>query len=69
MNATDAHTVNTQMLCREAGIHRVTVNHAMHCGLIARGKRRNGVRGVWWTPAQANRFLKLRGHQGAIFKD
>jgi len=67
--ATDSHTINTQMICRMASIHRGTVNQAVHVGLIAAGRRRRGVRGVWWSAADANKFLRRRGHLGPWFAE
>ncbi|MEI6870710.1 MAG: hypothetical protein WCL08_00370 [Verrucomicrobiota bacterium] len=67
--ATDAFTVSTAMICRSARIHRNTVYLAIKSGLLPEGRKRRGVAGTFWTPAQANRFLKLRGHTGEFFKD
>ena len=68
MNATDTHTVSLRQLTHYANICAGSICNAQKNGVLAAGKTRKGVHGKWWTAAEANKFLKRRGHNGPWFE-
>lgn len=57
----DAYTVTTAALCEASGLCPDSLwLHRQH-GNLGQPQKRRGVRGNFWTPSQANKFLKRIG--------
>lgn len=57
----DSKTVNSAALERAAGLGRWSIWNHEKIGNLTKGERRPGTRGKWWTPGQANKFLRRIG--------
>lgn len=62
----DAKTVNTKALCEAAGLGCWSIWNHERLGNLTKGERRPGTRMKWWTPVQANKFLKRIGKQPVL---
>lgn len=55
----DAYTVTTSMLCKAAGMTRVSLwRHQKKHLTLGQPQKRAGLREKVWTPSQANKFLR-----------
>lgn len=66
--ASDDYTVSNQQLVSRIGVTPQTMCAYIRSGFITRGRRRPGARGVFYTPAQANKLIKLIGSNAEPFK-
>lgn len=57
----DSYTVSTEALCKASGRTEWTLWKQRKKGNLGPPKKRKGVYGNWYTPAQANKFLKRIG--------
>jgi hypothetical protein len=57
----DSYTITTKALCEAAGLTSVSLWRHMKLGNLGKSQRRPGTRGRWWTPRQANLFLRRIG--------
>lgn len=68
-DATDQYTVPGSGLLSRIGRTRATLHRYIREGYIPSGRRRPGVRGLFWTPAQANKLLRLIGSNAERFSE
>jgi hypothetical protein len=57
----DAKTVNTKDLLKASDLSVWSIWNHERLGNLTKGERRPGTRGRWWTPRQANLFLRRIG--------
>jgi hypothetical protein len=60
-DANDRYIINGASIIAKTKCIPSTLTNWQRRGVIALGRRRPGVRGKWWTPAEANKLLKRLG--------
>lgn len=69
LTKSEAYDVTGQMILDRMDISRTTLKAYKNKGLLPAGRRRDGVRGLFYTAAQANRLMRLTGCQAERFSE